>query len=97
MNHTKQMLAMILISYAGSSFAAGDEQPLTVKTEGLPAHVAEKVRQKAADGATSLRRYVYITRSMHGLDMRSLVREESAIEIAAARNEKAEKVATTAR
>lgn len=91
MKHSQQIFATILISYTGVTFAAGDEQPLVVKTDGLPPHVAAKVKDKAGEGATSLRRYVYITRSMHNLDMRSLVRNEAATEIAAA--PKAEKVA----
>ena len=92
---SKQIFAMILTSYAGASFAAGDEQPLVVKTDGLPVHVAQKVKEKAAEGATSLRRYIYITRSMHQLDMRSVVREEPTTQIASARSEKSEKVATS--
>jgi len=84
MNHSNQIFAMILISYAGVSFGAGEEQALAVKTDGLPLHVAVKVKDKASEGVTSLRRYVYITRSMHNLDMRSLVRDKPGTEIAAA-------------
>ena len=85
-NHSKQIFAMILFSYAGATYAAGDEAPVAVKTDGLPEHVAQKVREKAAEGATELRRYVWITRGMHGLDMRSLVVAES--QQAIARDEK---------
>jgi hypothetical protein len=74
MNHSKQIFALILISYAGSSFAANDEPSVAVTTDGLALHVAAKVQEKAAEGCTSLRRYVYITRSMHNLSMRTLVR-----------------------
>lgn len=91
------ILAMVLISFAGLSNAGEPEAPVAVKTDGLPPHVAAKVEQKAAEGMSALRRYVWITRAMHELDMRSLVRQEPATAIAAARNEKAEKVVTTSR
>lgn len=65
------VLAMFLISFAGVSVAA--EGPVAVNTDGLPTFVAAKVKAKAAEGASELRRYVWITRSQHNLSMRTLV------------------------
>lgn len=61
--------------FAGSALAQENEPPLAVNTDGMAPHVAAKVKQKAAEGATALRRYIWITRSQHQLDMRSIVRE----------------------
>ena len=60
----------------GTALAQENEPPVAVKTEGMALHVAAKVKEKAAEGATALRRYVWITRSQHNLDMRSIVRAE---------------------
>jgi hypothetical protein len=77
-NFSKLIVAMMLVWFAGSSYAREPEAAVAVKTDGLPAHVAARVQQKAAQGVTSLRRYVWITRNMHGLDICALVREEPA-------------------
>lgn len=74
-----QISAVGLFFMVGASFAQASEPAIAVKTDGLPQHVAVKVEQKAAEGVTSLRRYVWITRGMHGLDMRSVVREPTAV------------------
>lgn len=77
-NFTKHLIAMFLVSFAGAAMAQQDaEPPVAVKTEGLPLHVAAKVKEKAAEGVTSLRRYVTSTRMVNGLDIRSIVREEA--------------------
>ncbi len=61
--------------FAGAALAQENEPPVAVNTDGMAPHVAEKVKEKAAEGATALRRYIYITRSQHQLDMRTIVRE----------------------
>ena len=68
------ILAMMLISFAGAVQAREPEAAVAVKTDGLPPHVAAKVEAKAAEGMTALRRYVWITRGMHGIDLREVVR-----------------------
>ena len=68
------ILAMVLVSFAGLSRAQAVEAAVAVKTDGLPGHVAAKVEAKAAQGMTALRRYVWITRGMHALDLRELLR-----------------------
>lgn len=70
----KLIVAMLLVSFAGAAQAREPQAAVAVKTDGLPAHVAARVEAKAAEGMTALRRYVWITRAMHGLDLRELVR-----------------------
>jgi len=62
--------------FTGTALAQENEPPVAVNTDGMALHVAAKVKEKAAEGATALRRYVWITRSQHNLDMRSIVRAE---------------------
>jgi hypothetical protein len=79
---------LFVVSCAGAAWAQqGDEPPVTVKTDGLPPHVARHVEQKAAQGITELRRYVWITRSVNQLDLRSLVKEEEPGQVARAGDE----------
>lgn len=69
---------VVLVSaalFTGAALAQENEPPLAVNTDGMALHVAAKVKEKAAEGATALRRYIYITRAQHGLDMRSIVRQ----------------------
>lgn len=75
-NFSKLIVVMMLVSFAGASYAREPEPAVAVQTGGMPPHVAEKVKERAAEGVTPLRRYVWITRSMHGLDLRSIVRAE---------------------
>lgn len=70
-----QAALLILVSCAGAAWAQqGDEPPVAVKTDGLPPHVARHVEQKAAQGITALRQYVWISRSVNQLDLRSLLK-----------------------
>jgi hypothetical protein len=72
----KTIGAFVLVAFAGESYAAR-EAAVSVKTDGLPTHVAARVQEKAAEGMTALRRYVWITRGMHALDLRALVADEA--------------------
>lgn len=92
---TKQLVAMFLVSLAGTTHADQTEPAVAVKTEGMPPHVAEKVREKAAQGSTALRRYVDSTRMINALDFRSILREEASPGMA--RNERVEKPVQVAR
>ena len=58
------------------AFAAAPDVAVAVRTDGLPLHVAARVQEKAAEGMTALRRYVWITRGMHELDLRALLADE---------------------
>ena len=69
---SKTIGALMLCAFAGESYAA-PEAAVAVKTDGLPLHVAARVQEKAAEGMTALRRYVWITRGMHALDLRAIL------------------------
>ena len=64
----------VAVSFAGAALAQETEPPVAVNTDGMPHFLAEKVKRKAAEGMTALRRYVYITRAIHALDLRTIVR-----------------------
>jgi len=82
-NITKHLVVMFLVSFAGAAHAEREtEPPVAVKTEGLPIHVARKVKEKAAEGVTALRRYVNNTRMVNGLEIRSIVREQASPDMA---------------
>jgi hypothetical protein len=68
--------AFMLVAFAGETFAAS-EAAVAVRTDGLPLHVAARVQEKAAEGMTALRRYVWITRGMHALDLHALLADEA--------------------
>lgn len=65
-----------LAMLAAPAFAQESEPPVAVRTEGLPLHVAAKVKQKAAQGITALRQYVWISRGVNQLDVHSIVRSK---------------------
>jgi len=74
-NLSKQIVVTMLVAFAGEVYAAAPEAAVAVKTDGLAPHVAARVQEKAAQGMTALRRYVWITRGMHALDLRSILAE----------------------
>ena len=72
--HRIHYAAFITLAIAANAARAQEaEPPVAVKTEGMALHVAAKVKAKAAQGITALRQYVYITRGMHQIDLRSIV------------------------
>ena len=82
-NRTASAAVLFLASMAGAAWAQqGQESPVAVRTNGLPTHVAARVEQKAAQGITALRQYVWISRTVNQLDLRSLLREEAPEQVA---------------
>lgn len=74
---------LILASLTGAAWAQqGTDSPVAVRTQGLPSHVAARVEEKAAQGITALRQYVWISRAVNQLDLRSLLREEAPPQVA---------------
>ena len=81
----KRIALLFLVSCAGAAWAQqGDEPPVAVKTDGLDPHIARRVEEKAAQGITALRQYVWISRSVNQLDLRSLLKEEQPEQVARA-------------
>lgn len=70
---TRQLVACVAIAAAGLVNAQETEEPVAVKTQGLPPHVAKGVEAQAAKGITALRRYVERTRGIYNLHLGSLV------------------------
>jgi hypothetical protein len=76
---------LFLLSCTGAAWAQqGDEPPVSVRTEGLPPHVAARVSEKAEQGITALRQYVWISRGVNQLDLHSLLRTEEPARVASA-------------
>ena len=73
-------IAFVVLAGAAASVQA--EPAVAVKTEGLPPHVAARVAAKAEQGITALRQYVWISRGINQIDLRSLVRETEPEEVA---------------
>jgi hypothetical protein len=52
---------------AAPAFANDIDQPIQVNTDGLQSHVAEQVREHAAESQRALMQYLWFTRRMHHL------------------------------
>jgi len=61
------ILAAATIAASTTLFAQQAEQPVKVYVDHLPANVAAQVRKHAAEGETSLKRYLERTHSIHRL------------------------------
>jgi len=82
-NRTARAAVLFLLTSAGAAWAQqSGEPPVAVRTDGLPLHVAAKVNEKAAQGMTELRRYVWISSGVNQLDLRSLQRVEQPAQVA---------------
>jgi len=78
-NRTGHVLFVLL---AGAAASAQAEPAVAVKTDGLPPHVAARVAAKAEEGITALRQYVWISRGINQLDLRSIVRTQEPAQVA---------------
>ena len=65
-NLTRTLLAAATLAVAGSALA---EQPVRVRTDGLPTHMRERIEAAAQEGPTALRQYLQRTR-MVGYNLR---------------------------
>jgi hypothetical protein len=83
-NRNGRAAFLFLITCTGAAWAQqAVEPPVAVRTDGLPPHVAARVTEKARQGITELRRYVWISRGVNQLDLRSLQRVERSAQLAA--------------
>jgi hypothetical protein len=83
-NRTGHLAFLVLVSCAGAAWAQEQEPAVAVKTDGLPPHVARHVEEKAAQGITALRQYVWISRGVNQLDLHSLLKAEEPEHVARA-------------
>src|SRR5688572_24032606 len=61
------LAAAALFAAAQGAIAQQREEPVKVYVDGLPAHVAQEIQKHAAEGATSLKRYLDRTQNLHRL------------------------------
>ena len=66
-NAVRCILAAALLAASTTLLAQQGEQPVKVYVDHLPANVAEQVRKHAAEGETSLKRYLVRTHTIHRL------------------------------
>jgi hypothetical protein len=78
----KTLLAVAALALSSTVWAQQPEQPVRVKVDGLPPHIANEVKEKAQQGPTELRRYIERTRMIHELNYNSLVLEEPSAALA---------------
>ena len=68
----KSIALAVLLSISGAAYAV--DPAIAVNTEGMSPALAAKVEMKARQGANELRRFVWRTRMVYALDLRSIVR-----------------------
>ena len=68
----KSLALAVFLSISGVSYAA--DPAVAVNTEGMSPALAAKVEAKARQGTGELRRFVWRTRMVYALDLRSIVR-----------------------
>ncbi len=66
-NTIRCILAAAILAASAPLLAEEAQKPVKVYVDHLPANVAEQVRKHAADGETSLKRYLERTNSLHHL------------------------------
>ena len=74
---------IVFVLLAGAAASAQAEPSVAVKTDRLPPHVAARVEAKAEEGITALRQYVWISRGINQIDLRSILRTEEPDRVAA--------------
>ena len=79
-------LPLFAIALFGCFAAAAQEPeaPVRVNVEGLPAHVRERILEKAGQGATALIRYLHRTEAVHQLRPQFVIRQSEPAAMAAA-------------
>jgi len=64
--HLTSFIAVAALATA-QALASDYDQPIEVNTDALPSHVAEQVRERAAQGQGALMQYLWFTRHVHHL------------------------------
>jgi len=85
----KSILAAFALA-AGPAFASGSDEPIEVNTDGLQSHVAEQVRQHAAQSERSLMQYMWFTRRTHHLWLDDVTKPKAEADAQTAGREKNE-------
>jgi hypothetical protein len=74
--HVKCFIAVAALA-AAPAFGSGNDEPIQVNTEGLQSHVAEQVRQYAAESERALMQYLWFTRRMHHLWIEDVTKQKA--------------------
>ena len=73
----RTLLLVMALAGVAPSFAQSHEPPVRIRTEGLPAHVAASLQEKARLGMTELVQYVNRTRMMgHQVNLAELLADD---------------------
>lgn len=80
---SQRVIVAAALFASGSALAQQAEQPVRVKVDGLPQHVAAQVKDKALQGRDDLRRFIERTRFIYELNYGALAVDDSPASIAA--------------
>lgn len=79
MNHAIPFAILAFsLSFAGSARAA-ESTPVALDKDAVPPLIAKAVEAEAAKGVDALRQYVYRTRMIHALNLKTLVRDDQRV------------------
>ena len=76
MTRTSMLFAPVILAFTLSATAYASEPPVKVNTSHLQPAVAKEVEKHAAQGMTSLKRYLEATRKQNGLALEDVTRPE---------------------
>ena len=76
MNRNSMLFAPAIFALTLSASVYASEQPVKVNVAHLQPAVAKEVEKHAAQGMTSLKRYLEATRKQHGLALEDVTRPE---------------------
>jgi len=76
MTRTSMLFAPVILAFTLSATAYASEPPVKVNTAHLQPALAMEVERHAAQGMTSLKRYLEATRKQHGLALEDVTRPD---------------------
>lgn len=76
MDRNMLLIAPAIFAFALSASTYASEAPVRVNVSHLQPGVAQEVQKHAAQGMTSLKRYLEATRKQHGLALEDVMRPE---------------------
>lgn len=75
LNHAGMTGLLVALAMAGNVACAQQvEEPIAVRTDGLPPAVGARLTEKGKQGITALMQYVNRTRMIHGLDINGVAK-----------------------
>ena len=74
-HHARPFLALSLLAMLTAAYGEQRETPVPIDTQKVPPYLAERVKEKAQQGPTALRRFLNNTRTTNDLYFWDLVKE----------------------